>query len=163
MSGDNATHAYQSMWAIKKALEQVNAKTTVVLFDEEARLLYRADEKAGTTVRDGGTNGGTDPEKALLYAQNVLANSEQPIKLLFTITDGMWGEAKVSETVVRTMKQSGVVTCQAMISDYGLDKEYLENNRHEFELLTHVRTAKDVLTLGKDLVRLAIARQLVTR
>jgi len=163
MSGDNATHAYQSMWAIKKALEQVNAKTTVVLFDEEARLLYRADEKAGTTVRDGGTNGGTDPEKALLYAQNVLANSEQPIKLLFTITDGMWGEAKVSETVVRTMKQSGVVTCQAMISDYGIDKEYLENNRHEFELLTHVRTAKDVLTLGKDLVRLAIARQLVTR
>jgi hypothetical protein len=160
MSGDNAKNAYQSMWAIKKALEQVNARTTVVLFDDKTRLLYGADEKAGTTIRDAGTNGGTDPEEAILFAQNVLATTEQPIRLLFTITDGCW-TSKVAEESVRQMKRAGVLTCQALIHDGELPKNFLEEQRHEFELVAHVRSAKDVLGLGKDLVRTAIARQLV--
>ena len=159
MSGTNADNAYKSMWAIKKALEQVNARTTVVLFDHKTKLLYGADEKAGKTIRDAGANGGTDPEEALLYAQNVLANSNQPIKLLFMITDGYWDSAK-GEEAVRTMKQSGVLTCQSLI---GFGSQDLEPYRHSFELMASVENAKSVLTLGKDLVRLAIARQLVTR
>lgn len=162
MEGDNATSAYQSMWAIKKALEQVNARTTVVLFDDRSpRLLYGADDKAGTVIRDAGTAYGTDPTDALLYSQNVLATTEQPIRLLFMITDGIW-QSKVAEESVREMKRAGVVTCQALIANYELPKEYLNENRHEFELVSHVRSAKDVLALGKDLVRLSIARQLVT-
>jgi hypothetical protein len=159
MSGTNADNAYKSMWAIKKALEQVNARTTVVLFDHKTRLLYGADEKAGKTIRDAGANGGTDPEEALLYAQNVLANSNQPIKLLFMITDGHWN-TEAGEQAVRTMKQSGVLTCQSLI---GFGSQDLEPYRHSFELLASVANAKSVLSLGKDLVRLAIARQLVTR
>ena len=159
MSGSNADNAYKSMWAIKKALENVNARTTVVLFDHNTRLLYGADEKAGKTIRDGGANGGTDPEEALLYAQNVLANSEQPIKMLFMITDGHWDSAK-GEEAVRTMKQSGVLTCQSLI---GFGSRDLEPYRHSFELLAGVENARSVLALGRDLVRLAIARQLVTR
>jgi hypothetical protein len=162
MEGANATSAYQSMWAIKKALEQVNARTTVVLFDDRSpRLLYGANDKAGTVIRDAGTAYGTDPTDALLYSQNVLATTEQPIRLLFMITDGIW-QSKVAEESVREMKRAGVVTCQALIADYELPKEYLNENRHEFELVSHVRSAKDVLSLGKDLVRLSIARQLVT-
>jgi hypothetical protein len=150
------------MWAIKKALEQVNARTTVVLFDDRSpRLLYGANDKAGTVIRDAGTAYGTDPTDALLYSQNVLATTEQPIRLLFMITDGIW-QSKVAEESVREMKRAGVVTCQALIADYELPKEYLNENRHEFELVSHVRSAKDVLALGKDLVRLSIARQLVT-
>ena len=159
MGGTNANNAYQSMWAIKKSLEQVNARTTVVLFDHNTKLLYGADEKAGKTIRDAGANGGTDPEEALLYAQNVLANSEQPIKMLFMITDGHWDSAK-GEEAVRTMKQSGVLTCQSLI---GFGSRDLEPYRHSFELLAGVENARSVLSLGKDLVRLAIARQLVTR
>ena len=162
MEGSNSTHAYQSMWAIKKALEQVNARTTVVLFDDRSpRLLYGANDKAGTVIRDAGTAYGTDPTDALLYSQNVLATTEQPIRLLFMITDGVW-QSKVAEESVREMKRAGVVTCQALIADYELPKEFLNENRHEFELVSHVRSAKDVLSLGKDLVRLSIARQLVT-
>ena len=160
MCGDNAKNAYQSMWAIKKALEQVNARTTVVLFDHETKLLYGADEKAGTTIRDAGTRGSTEPEEAILFAQNVLATTEQPIRLVFMITDGVW-ETKVGEESVRQMKRAGVLTCQALIADHEVPKDFLEQQRHEFELVAHVRTAKDVLGLGKDLVRTAIARQLV--
>ena len=160
MSGSNADNAYKSMWAIKKALEHVNARTTVVCFDHDTTLLYGADEKAGTTIRDAGANGSTNPEEALLYAQNVLANTTQPIRLLFTITDGYW-ESERGEEAVRQMKQAGVLTCQSLIG-FGKGRD-LEQHRHSFELLAGVDSAKDVLSLGKDLVRLAIARQLVTR
>jgi hypothetical protein len=161
MSGSNADNAYQSMWAIKKALEQVNARTTVVLFDHKTKLLYSADEKAGNTIRHAGTGGSTEPEHALLYSQNVLATTEQPIRLLFMITDGLWN-TEAGEEAVRQMKRAGVVTCQAIIADQDLNKKFLNEQRHEFELVTHVRSAKDVLSLGKDLVRIAISRQLVS-
>ena len=162
MSGNNADNAYKSMWAIKKALERVEARTTVVTFDYGTYLLYGADEKAGTTIRDSGASGGTNPEKAILYAKNVLANSDKAIKLLFMITDGAW-DTTTGEQAVKDMKSAGVLTCQALIT--GRDQvsaETLNQYRHGFELMTSMKSAKDILILGKDLVRLAVGRNLLS-
>ena len=161
MAGRNADMAYQSMWAIKKALETVEAKTTVCLFDSYTTLLYGADEKAGNTIRDGGASGGTNPENAILYAKRVLAESQKPIKVLFMITDGLW-EAKVGEEAVAEMRNAGVLTCQAFLEESNVSANYLEPYRHSFELLTHIKSAKDIVILGKELVRLAISRNLVS-
>jgi hypothetical protein len=160
MSGKSADQAYQSMWAIKKALEQVEATTTVVLFDSYTTLLYDKDEKAGTTIRDAGANGGTEPKEAIMYAKRVLAESTKPIKLLCMITDGAWS-SESGERAVTEMKHAGVLTCQALLYDGNLNAEYLNNNRHSFELVTQLKSAKDITTLGKELVRLAISRNLV--
>ena len=161
MSGNNADNAYKSMWAIKKALERVEARTTVVTFDSRTNLLYGADEKAGTTIRDSGADGGTNPENAILYAKKILADSEKPIKILFMITDGAWDTDK-GEKAIQEMKQAGVLTCQALITGgYEMSAEALNNYRHGFELMTSMKSAKDILILGKELVRLAIARNLV--
>lgn len=160
MGGDNADNAYKSMWAIKKALEKVEARTTVCLFDYSTTLLYSAEEVAGNTIRDGGASGGTNPENAILYAKNVLANSEKKVKLLFMITDGAW-ETEQGEKAVSEMRSAGVLTCQAYLSRYDESPAEVERVRHSFELLTHIRTAKDIMVLGKDLVRLAVARNLV--
>jgi hypothetical protein len=162
MSGRNADEAYKSMWAIKKALENVEARTTVVTFDYSTTLLYGADEKAGTTIRDGGASGGTNPESAILYAKRVLAETDKPIKVLFMITDGAW-DTKVGEEAVNEMRNAGVLTCQAYLSQYEEQVHTIESYRHSFELLTQIKTAKDILVLGKDLVRLAIQRNLVVR
>jgi predicted metal-dependent peptidase len=162
MSGDNADNAYKSMWAIKKALEKVEARTTVVTFNYETEVLYRADERAGTTIRDGGVSGGTNPEQALLYAQNVFAKTEKPIRVLFMITDGHW-DTEAGENAVRKMKRAGVLTAQALIGFGGYSKEHLEHYRHEFEILASVPTAKELYVLGKNLVRTAITRNLVRR
>ena len=162
MSGRNADEAYKSMWAIKKALENVEARTTVVLFDYSTTLLYGADEKASTTIRDGGSSGGTNPESAILYAKRVLAETDKPIKVLFMITDGAW-DTKVGEEAVNEMRNAGVLTCQAYLSQYDEQVQTIESYRHSFELLTQIKTAKDILVLGKDLVRLAIQRNLVVR
>ena len=160
MSGRNADNAYKSMWAIKKALERVEARTTVVTFDSRTNLLYGADEKAGTTIRDAGADGGTNPESGLLYAKRVLAESDKAIKVLFMITDGQWS-TEDGEKAVSEMKNAGVLTCQALISHYEHTAEDLNNYRHSFELMTSIQSAKDILTLGKELVRMAIARNLV--
>jgi hypothetical protein len=160
MSGNNADNAYKSMWAIKKSLERVEATTTVVTFDSYTKLLYGADEKAGTTIRDSGANGGTNPESALLYAKRVLAESDKAIKVLFMITDGAWDSTE-GEKAVQEMKRAGVLTCQALISTYEISAETLNSYRHSFELMTSIRSAKDILVLGKELVRLSIARNLV--
>lgn len=163
MNGSNADNAYASMWAIKKALERVNARTTVVTFDTGAELLYGADEQAGTTIRHAGTGGGTDPENALLYAKRVLAETDKPIRILFMITDGQWNTDE-GEASVEQMRSAGVITCQAIIADFydnTIPTKYLEENRHKFELLAGIKSAKDILSLGKDIVRLSINRNLV--
>ena len=162
MGGVNADEAYKSMWAIKKSLESVNARTSVVLFDMRSYLLYGADEKATHTIRDGGASGGTNPEHSLLYAKKVLADSDKKIKLLFMITDGAW-DTKEGEQAIRDMRSAGILTCQAYLSQYEVSAQHLNEYRHGFELLTQIKSAKDILTLGKDLVRIAIARNLVAR
>lgn len=163
MSGENADNAYKSMWAIKKALERVNARTTVCVFDSDTELLYGADESAGTTIRDSGADGGTNPKEGILYAKKILAETEKPIRILFMITDGQW-DSELGEQSVIEMKNAGVLTCQALIT--GVDftehyRNYLESNRHGFELITSIKSAKDITTLGKELVRMAIKRNLV--
>ena len=162
MSGVNADNAYKSMWAIKKALEQVEAKTTVCLFDSKTTLLYSADEKAGSTIRDSGADGGTNPCNGLLYAKKVLAETDKKIRILFMITDGAW-ETKEGEQAVNEMRNAGVLTCQAYLDNYDqVSNSTLERIRHSFELITHIKSAKDIAILGKELVRLAISRNLVS-
>ena len=161
MDGDNANNAYQSMWAIKKALEAVQARTTVALFDSRTTLLYGADDKAGTVIRDSGADGGTNPEKGLLYAKRVLAETDKAIRIVFVITDGLWNTEE-GEKAIKEMRSAGVLTCQALITGGEVSNNWLEQNRHSFELLTQIKTAKDILALGKDVVRLAIARNLVS-
>jgi hypothetical protein len=46
MSGSKETSAYRAMYAIKRALDRINANTTVITFNTATNVLYRADEKA---------------------------------------------------------------------------------------------------------------------
>jgi hypothetical protein len=162
MQGHNAKEAYKSLWAIKRSLDKVQASTTVYTFDSHTHLLYSADEKADTTIRDSGASGTTQPEVAILNAQNILANTDKPIRILFMITDGAWGGDKAEESV-RRMKEAGVLTCQALLYPQEVSKEGLERCRHNFEIIKRIGEAKDILSLGQSLVRTAIARRLVSQ
>ncbi len=162
MQGHNAKEAYKSLWAIKRSLDKVHASTTVYTFDSHTHLLYSADEKADTTIRDSGASGTTQPEVAILNAQNILANTDKPIRILFMITDGAWGGDKAEESV-RRMKEAGVLTCQALLYPQEVSNEGLERCRHNFEIIKRIGEAKDILSLGQSLVRTAIARRLVSQ
>lgn len=163
MQGHNAKEAYKSMWAIKRSLDKVSASATVITFDSQTRILYSATEKAEAgIIRDSGASGGTNPLNAILTAQNIFATTDKPIRILFMITDGAYDSTKADESVLK-MREAGVLTCNAIIEERDYPIEAFERNRHEFELLQQIKTAKDILTLGRQLIRLAIKRNLVAR
>ena len=157
MEGENASNAYQSMWAIKKSLDSINAKTDVLVFDSYSQILYRNDEKiSNNTIRNCGAFGGTNPYTGLRYAKSVFANSDKKIKILFLITDGQFSDE--SDSLVIQMRNAGILTAQCHINQSG---RLSDEARHGFELMSAIKSAKDILTLGKELVRIAINKNLV--
>ena len=154
-------NAYQSMWAIKRALDKVNASTTVVAFDTEAYMLYRADERAGIEMRYSGTGGGTDPKQAIDYAQSVLAQSERAIKVLINITDGDWYNSGDVDAIIGRLRQSGVVTSLAYVSPPArTDGDTIRINNHGCEVAVNITDASDLFNLARKLVKVGVARNL---
>lgn len=168
--------AYDNMWAIKRALDKINASTTVVTFDDKARVLYSADERATFQKRDAGMGGGTEPLKALKYAKYVLAESTRSIKVLITITDGAWSQSQECDTIIRQLRKGGVLTSLAFVDDTDWWNErfvetYGENYRrsskvtidsHGCEVAVLVNEASDLFKLAKKLVKVGINRNLAS-
>ena len=160
----NSRGAFQSMWAIKRALDKVAANTTVIAFDDDAFTLYSANERATAQMKYGYCRGGTNPAKALKKAKDILANSNRAIKLCITITDGEWYGAESSETILREFRNAGVLTALAYIED-DWGRKYrtsaLEINSHGCEIAVKVDEMSDLFNLGRSMVKLGIARNLV--
>lgn len=155
------TLAFESMWGIKRALDGVNANCTVVTFDYDSETLYRADEQASTVMKTSHIGGGTSPLKALQYANYVLAQSDRKTKVLFTITDGVWSEAERADGIIQNLRDGGVLTSLAYIETSGHQTSIADVDAHNCEAIAHVTNPADLLTVGKSVVNLAIARNLV--
>jgi len=161
MSGSKASSAYSSMWAIKRALDRVEASTTVITFSDETQTLYGANETASNTIRDAGTGGGTEPEEALKVATKLLAESDRPIKIFFAISDGEWsGSQNFNNESIKKMSRAGVLTSFAYIPSSGervtLDKE----SAHYCDIASVVRNPRDLVGMARAIVRNAIVRHI---
>lgn len=167
MMNDN-TKAHECMWAIKNALDSINASTTVVGYSDDGYYsrenssvsIYDRTEKVGSTMTVVPASGGTDPTKALQYAKYILAQSSRAIKLLIVITDGDWNTASLekSEATIRELREGGVLTSLAWLNSYDMDMNTV--NTHECEIVAHVRKAGDLFHLGRSIVEVGISRQL---
>lgn len=155
-------NAYQSMWAIKRALDKVNATTTVVAYDTEAYTIYGPLERAGIQMKYSGSGGGTDPKVAIDYANSVFAQSERAIKVLITITDGEWGTTTEVDSTVMRLRNAGVLTSLAFISDpkHLQDGATIRINNHGHEVAVNITDARDLFNLARRLVKLGSARNL---
>ena len=159
----NAEGAFQSMWAIKRALDKANASTTVVAFDHESHLLYSSNERATAQMKYSWCRGGTDPYSSLKYTKNVLAQSNRAIKICIVITDGTWGNSDRSDDLLREFRRAGVITALAYIEDgwsRGNNQE-VELDSHGCEVAVNIAEMSDLFTLGRQMVKLGIARNLV--
>jgi Mg-chelatase subunit ChlD len=155
MDGDRSVHASNAMWGLKRALDKVNASCTVLTFSEAVHMLYPAQEQAGITVKRTQPRGGTDPTKALKYAQRVFADSDRAVKVLFTITDGAWSGNEADETI-KVLRTAGVVTALAFINESPMEVI----DPHNSEVVSHITNARDLLFLGRNLVKVATNRNL---
>lgn len=157
-----ANQAYEAMWAVKRALDKVNASTTVVTFSDDARMLYTSNERASATVfKTNQVEGGTDPSKAVNYAYSVLANSKRAIKILIPITDGYWYGAKDTDDSIRRLRAAGVITALGMIGDQELKPgETRKIDTHGCEVGVDITDVGNLFQLARAMVRVGIERNL---
>jgi predicted metal-dependent peptidase len=163
MSGSKATNAYRAMYAIKRALDRINAETTVITFNDEAKTLYRPTDRAGNTIRDAGTGGGTVANGAIAYATKLLAETEKPVRIFFAITDGEWsGDQQDNNEAIERMARAGVLTAFAYIPEMGEGNVELDyEKKHHCEIGAVVRNPFDLVYMAKAIVKHAISRRLV--
>lgn len=163
MSGSNETRAYQAMYAIKKALDRINANTTVITFNTSTNVLYRADEKANNSIRNAGSGGGTDPTEAITYATKLLAETEKPVRIFFVITDGEWsGNPDVQHDAIKKLANAGVLTAFAYINDYNEQVKLTPETSHYCEISAVVNNPLQLIGMAKSIVKYAIGRRLIT-
>ena len=155
MSGSPAQQAYRAMFAIKKGLQAINAQCSVITYNSFASTLYSADEKVSNQIKDAGASGGTNPDPAVEYAYGVFAKSTKAVKLLITITDGEWGNTPEVDEQVAELRESGVLTALAFISN----GDRLSSD-HNFEIVSEIKHTSHLLSLAKTIVKLAIGRKL---
>ena len=153
-----AKGAFQSMWALKRALDKVNASTTVVSFSHDAKIVYDSDERAGSMMRAASAYGGTDPDDAIGYAKNVLADSNRAIKICIALTDGYWnGDA--GDKMIREFRRAGVLTALGYMQS--ASEAFQPNlDSHGCEVAVTVSDMSDLVTLGRAMVKLGIQRNL---
>lgn len=155
-----ASVAYNSLWALKRALDKVNASCTVVTYSDSAKVLYEAEERATNTVKNAGVEGGTSPLKAIKYATKVLADSSRAVKVVFTITDGEWSNAEECDKAIKNLRDGGVLTALAYVSSgYAYDAP-IGDKSHQCEIVSHIRSTADLFVLGRQLVKVATQRNL---
>lgn len=159
-----AKGAFESMWAIKRALDRNGASTTVIGFDDYATILYSSEERAGNLMKTSWCTGGTSPKSALTYAKNVLAESKRAIKICIVITDGIWGSAEQCDKILKEFRRAGVLTSLAYVTDpsgtWG-DPNPNKIDTHGCEVAVHIADTSDLFTLGRNIVNLGVARNLV--
>lgn len=153
--GNIIQDAYRAMYQIKAGLETVQgASCSVLTYNGETNVLYRADEPAGSTVRDAGCGGGTDGEKAVRFANNILAESDKAIKLLFVICDG---DLSGVESYVAKMRQAGVMTVLAWVG--GAYSDPATAPHFNFEVVASANTPTDLVSIARRVVNLAVERK----
>jgi predicted metal-dependent peptidase len=163
MSGSKATNAYRAMYAIKRALDRIEANCTVITFHDSTHVLYRAKDKAGAQIRDAGTGGGTVATDAITYATKLLAETEKPVRLFVAITDGEWsGNQDANHDAIKRMNNAGVLTALAYIPS-GEESVTLDIEKsHHCEIATVVRNPIDLIGLVRSIVKHGINRRLVS-
>jgi uncharacterized protein YegL len=161
MSGSKIANANRAMYAIKRALDRIDASTTVIAFSDETHLLYRASEKANSMIRDSFSGGGTTPDEAIKYATKLLAESDRKIKIFFVITDGEWyGDQTTNEDAIKRMGQSGVLTAFAYIPEKNEEVVLTAEKAHNCEIGAVVANPFDLITMARAIVKYAISRRL---
>ena len=162
MGGNKATQAYRAMYAIKYALDKIGANCSVITFNHEAEVLYRASDKATSFIRDSGADGGTNAEYAVRYATKLLAESDKPVKLFFAITDGEWSDSEACDGEIKKLSRAGVLTAFAYIPEHNEEVVLTHEKAHYADVASVIRNPFDLVGMARTIVRNAITRRVTS-
>lgn len=156
--------AYNAMWSIKRALDSINASTTVIQFAQTNGILYSANERASHQIVTARySNGGdTRPFYGLSHAKDILNNSSRAIKMLLIITDGEWADSTQCDQLIMHMRMSGILTGLVFLHDPAFSSYRFKDDEgntkidgHKCEVVTAIDKPLDIVKVAKSLTALA--------
>jgi uncharacterized protein with von Willebrand factor type A (vWA) domain len=143
----------RSAWAIKRAIEKINGKVSVMTFSDTSRTLASAQDKAkANEVLMVESAGGTDPDYALKESERIMGLSSARTKLVFILTDGVFG--KSADKSIKALRDNGVFTSIVFLGNGDwIDK--IKDDPQQIAQLQH--GANDLQFIGNpnDLVKVA--------
>ena len=149
------TDTSKAGWIIKRALEKINASVTVLTFNDTSRVLYTAEEKAGSNFADVYSSGSTEPEYALVETERIMLNSRRKTKLFFLLTDGQFYGGKNDE-IIKNLNNSGVITSMVFLGNdqwVNWAKERGEQVAHGVQNFRVITKPLDLVKVAKDIVK----------
>ena len=131
----------QACWALKKALDKVDASVTVMGFsvEDDVRILLSPEQRLGDKAYDHGVIGGTNPLAVVREAQRILYTSRRKHKVFVILTDGAF-DPRVSATTDRAIKSIGAIASTLLFFYSGwrvLDQSQIDKHgAHHAESIT---------------------------
>jgi hypothetical protein len=150
--------ACRSAWVIKRGIEKINGRVSVMTFGSDSRLLYSPDDKASATeVKLVEASGGTDPRYALMESERIMAQSKAKTKLLFLLTDG--GFSTDNDQIIERLKQDSVYASVVFLGSEGYIQTIMGNPEerkayaHGADNFRAIAKPIDLIKVAKDVVR----------
>lgn len=143
----------RSAWAIKRAVEKINGRVSVMTFSDTSRTLIDGDTKAkATEVLMVESSGGTDPTYALKETERIMGLSTAKTKLVFVLTDGAFNSN--ADKSIKALRDNGVFTSIVFLAN-GEWVEKVKDDPAQIAQLQH--GANDLQFIGNpnDLVKVA--------
>ncbi len=159
--------ASRALWVIKRALERVKAKVTVLSFSDSGYLVYKKDEQTSSaTYRLLPVGGGTVPNLAVQEAVRVLDSSKHTTRIFIAITDGDWyddpGYAQsisdrpltdmTSDQMIAALNHHNVTTALAFIGT----TDVAHVTRHNCQVVGSVHDPLALVDFAKQVVAQAV-------
>jgi len=149
--------ASRSAWVIKRAIEKINGRVSVMTFNHESRMLYEGDEKANAlSAKIVNSSGGTNPYYSVVESKRIFDQSKAKTKLFFLLTDGAFsGE---SDGLIKAMNQDGVFTSVVFLGNGGWVEEMLKNPK---KIAEFAHGAKNFRAIAKPIDLVKVAKDVV--
>lgn len=155
MMGAEIKQACEAAWAIKKAMESIDASVTTLTFDSDCKMLYDRNDRAEVgRFRQVAATGGTYPTYAIQEAYRIFDASKRHTKIAIFVSDGGWSGG---DDMVKRLNEFGVVTAHAYIgymSPYASsqDSTYEQYYRHNCKVFETINTASDLIPFARRVV-----------
>jgi hypothetical protein len=148
----------RSAWAIKRAIEKINGRVSVMTFSDTSRTLIDGNTKAkANEVLMVESAGGTDPDFALKESERIMGLSTAKTKLVFILTDGVFNNG--ADKSIKALRDNGVFTSIVFLgnSDW-LDKikddpQQIASLQHGANDLQFIGNPNDLVKVAKGVVR----------
>jgi hypothetical protein len=136
----------QSLWALKRGLQQAGVRVTVLTFDFGSYVAYKPKDKTRTTTTDLLTaGGGTNPDSSLKATELMMSKSSKPNKLMVCLTDGSWTASSERDQIMERLKKQGVVSSLLVMDG-------VTNDKRGFNTVSKANSPQDLVTAVSDLV-----------